>query len=96
MHGVGALTFSPNDKTVASTGTVRLWGVMAGVALQVLEGHTLNINTLLFSPDNKRATSVSRDGMIRFWDAATGIALQALNGHMGNTRAIAVRRAVRQ
>ncbi|KAF3277773.1 hypothetical protein TWF970_005026 [Orbilia oligospora] len=70
---IKSITFSPNNKMVASAsadGTIRLWDGATGAALQTLKGHET------FSPDSKTVVSGSLDGTIRLWDAATGASLQ--------------------
>ncbi|KAH8129977.1 WD40 repeat-like protein [Trichoderma asperelloides] len=46
--------------------------------LQTLEGHQEFIPSLVFSPDNTKLASCSRDGNFRVWDRATSACLQSL------------------
>jgi WD40 repeat protein len=69
--------FSPDGKTVASTGdnqdpAIRLWDPTSGRERRALEGHTKGVYDLAFSGDGKLLASVSRDGTVRVWDTATG------------------------
>ncbi|KAG0283804.1 WD_REPEATS_REGION domain-containing protein [Linnemannia gamsii] len=62
-------------KKVASAGadkTVRLWDLVTGEALFVLEGHTDIVKGIRFTSDGQRVVSGSCDETIRFWDAKTG------------------------
>ncbi|KAM6514247.1 hypothetical protein FALCPG4_015403 [Fusarium falciforme] len=51
--------------------------------LQTLEGHDGAVNSVVFSADDQRLASGSRDGMIRVWDAATGVCLQTIKSDGG-------------
>lgn len=69
--------------TLAATGsqdrTIRLWRTATGEADRTLEGHTLPVTGLAFSPDGERLASVASDpekpnlgGEFRLWNVATG------------------------
>ncbi|KAF2195146.1 WD40 repeat-like protein [Zopfia rhizophila CBS 207.26] len=49
-----------------------------------LEGHSLSVYAMAFSPDGKQLASASWDETVRPWDAATGAALQMLEGPSGS------------
>jgi WD40 repeat protein len=49
--------------------------------LQILEGHSGEVEFVTFSPDGKQLASCSSDHTIRIWDTATGATLQILKGH---------------
>ncbi len=49
-----------------------LWNVQTSQVLAQLEGHTLAINDVEFSPDGRTALTSSQDGLIILWDVATG------------------------
>jgi WD40 repeat protein/transcriptional regulator with XRE-family HTH domain len=47
----------------------------------ILSGHTNSLFALIFSPDNKRIATASRDRTARLWDTVTGRELLTLHGH---------------
>jgi NACHT domain/WD domain, G-beta repeat len=62
------------------------WNAM----LQTLEGHTVAVTSVAFSPDGKQIVSGSRDKTVRRWDAATGQQLlPALEGHTDPVTSVA-------
>lgn len=73
--------FSPNGKLLAWSGgtTVRLY-ILATGGWQTLEGHTLRIYRIAFSPDGKLLASSSIDGTVRLWNVATGVAWKTIEG----------------
>jgi WD40 repeat protein len=57
--------------------------------IQTLEGHSNDVITLSFSPNDKQLASGSWDRTIRIWDTATGTCLQTFKGHSGHIQTIA-------
>jgi WD40 repeat protein len=49
--------------------------------VKVIEGHTDNVNSAVYSPDGTRIVSGSDDKTVRVWDAYTGKQLAVLEGH---------------
>jgi WD40 repeat protein len=77
----GALTYSPDGRTVASgnsdDGTLRLWNVADPNAPQlrfVLDAHKQarsrhgTVHAVAFAPDGKTLVSAGDDGVVRFWN----------------------------
>ncbi|KAH7418721.1 NACHT and WD40 domain protein [Cadophora sp. MPI-SDFR-AT-0126] len=59
-------------------------------ALQTLEGHLGEVNTVAFSPGGGLVVSgSSSDNTVRLWDAATGALQQTLKGHSSPVAAVA-------
>jgi WD40 repeat protein len=82
--GILAVQFSPDGKTILSTGedkTLRLWDAASGTELNALRGHTAGVAAAGFSPDGKTIVSAGEDKTLRLWDAASGKALKVLTGH---------------
>jgi WD40 repeat protein len=74
-HGVLALAFAPDGKTLASAGgdhLIRIWDVSSGKELRQLRGHAYFVTSVAFSADGKSLVSASRDGTLRVWQAADG------------------------
>ena len=73
---VGAITFSPNGKILATAGgngTTYLWKVSSGQKIATLaEGPAESTNAVAFSPDGKFLATANGNGITYLWKAATG------------------------
>ena len=68
--------------TSGSSGkTVRLWYVQTGDCCAVLEGHSSEVNTVVFSPDGQWVASGSGDRTVRVRDVRIGDTRAVLEGH---------------
>jgi RNA polymerase sigma factor (sigma-70 family) len=97
-HGVNAVAFSPDGKTVASTGldeTIRWWDQDTGKEIRKAtwrEARAYPLSTpdrLAFTPDGKTLVSTGGDCTLRLWDAATGEQRQGPEGHEGGVGMVA-------
>ncbi|KAE8372212.1 hypothetical protein BDV26DRAFT_298071, partial [Aspergillus bertholletiae] len=57
--------------------------------LQTLEGHSLSVRSVAFSPDGCMLASGSADETIKLWDTATGMLRQTLEGHSLSVSSVA-------
>jgi WD40 repeat protein len=72
---VVSLSFSPDGKTLASTGgekVIRLWDVATGREAVPQRGHRSAIRALAVSPADGTVFTGGYDGTIRRWDPASG------------------------
>jgi len=83
LNADGILAIAANEKTV------RLVDALTGDIRRVLEGHTLGVTCVDFSPDNTTLVSGSRDGSMRLWNATTGELLHVLNEQSGEIQSVA-------
>ncbi|KAM5527628.1 vegetative incompatibility protein HET-E-1 [Fusarium oxysporum f. sp. phaseoli] len=61
--------------------TVRIWNVEAGDCVRVLEGHSGEVNTVVFSHDSTKLASASSDKTVRIWNVETGDCVRVLEGY---------------
>jgi WD40 repeat protein len=89
------LSFSPDGKLIAAAGgswnhgQIIIWDLATGETKYTLEGHTLMVNSLCFSPDGSRLASGSNDGTIKLWDMQTGEEVLTLRGHKSGVLSLA-------
>lgn len=53
----------------------------SGQLLATLQGHTMNLNSAVFSPDSQLILTASSDDTARVWSAGSGQLLTTLRGH---------------
>jgi len=52
-----------------------------GECKQTFSGHTLKVNSAVFSADNSRILTASEDRSAKIWDSCTGVCKQTFTGH---------------
>jgi RNA polymerase sigma factor (sigma-70 family) len=73
--GIQSLRFSPDGRTLASTGAepiIRVWDVATGRETFAHSGHRGWIRKLAFSPADGTVFTAGQDGTIRQWEPASG------------------------
>lgn len=82
---IAAVTFSPDGKTIASSGESSLWvwDLATGRGRKlcdeaVLSGRGRNV---AFAPDGKTVAAAGEDSTVGIWDVANGRRLRQLKGH---------------
>ncbi len=82
--GVGALSFSPDGRTLGSTGwqdqKLYLWEVATGHCRRQVV-HDGGSKFLMFTPNGRMLITAGNDKVIRFWDLAEGVQRPPLEGH---------------
>jgi WD40 repeat protein/serine/threonine protein kinase len=91
-----SLCFSPDGKTLASTGswdhTARLWDVSTGTVKAILKAdeiHGWSFWVAVFSPDGKTLATGGDPSNVRLWDVATGRLKTELTGHAATVWSLA-------
>ncbi|CAF3619940.1 unnamed protein product, partial [Fusarium graminearum] len=56
--------------------------------LLTLEGHSYEVNSVVFSHDSKKVASASHDKTIRIWNAETGKCERVLEGHSNSVNSV--------
>jgi WD40 repeat protein len=82
-----ALEIAPHSGQLATLGgdnTALIWDAAWQKPVFVLSGHTMDVNSVDWSPDETRLVTASLDGTAIIWDAQTGKALHTLAGHQGS------------
>src|SRR6201999_3869578 len=58
-------------------------------SLQVFEGHSNGVNSVVISSNGKKLASASNDNTVRLWDVEKGEAIgSALEGHSGVVKSV--------
>jgi len=76
------------DTDTCVTGEVVIYEVESGEILQNLSGHTDDVISVAFSPDDSLLLSGSDDQTARVWDVESGEELHVLEGHNGGVVAV--------
>jgi WD40 repeat protein len=69
-------------------GTVKIWDLVTGRLLRILNGHTKDLWSVEYSPDGTHFASGGMDNTVRLWDGATGEPRHTLT-HSGGVTCLA-------
>ncbi|MEM9527124.1 MAG: WD40 repeat domain-containing protein [Bacteroidota bacterium] len=79
-----ALSFSPQDRLLASAGVdgkVVIWDVASARPLRIMEGHKDYVIAVSWMPDGETLASASWDGKVIYWEPGTGKKIQESERH---------------
>ena len=80
---INEIKYSPDGTRLAVVSAIGIWiyDAQTDEALELIKGHTAEVNSVAFSSDGNTLASGSADSTIRLWDANTGSHLHTLTGH---------------
>lgn len=84
-HGavVHSIAFSDNNSLLSANedGTLRIWEVVSGQCLHVVQGYAVSISDIAWSLDGRQLASGGTDGLVTVWEVIGGRASKVLRGH---------------
>jgi WD40 repeat protein len=90
VSGSGDRNVARLDPKADNDCSVRLWEVRTGKELRRLDGHSVEVCAVAFSPDGSRIASGGADRTCIIWDAATGREVARVQRRAGRVETVAV------
>src|SRR5215213_474296 len=63
--------------------SARLWDARTGRLIDILKGHTGDVNSAVFSSDGNLVLTAGEDGLVLVWSTDSGTVVNKLQGHNG-------------
>ncbi|MBE9571898.1 MAG: DUF4062 domain-containing protein [Proteobacteria bacterium] len=95
-QAVNSVSITADGKHAVSAGRldIRLWDLIRGECLLILEGHATDtndgVNSVSVTPDGKLAISGADDKTLRVWDLKKGQCIQILVGHTESVTSVSI------
>jgi len=88
-RGGSAVCISPDGRYALSVdGRPLLWKMATGRCVRSFEGHTRNVNSVIFSPDGQYLLSGSADNTLKLWEIETGCCVRTFKGHTSGVNSV--------
>ena len=91
VGGVNAMILTHDGNRLVSAGrSIKVWKAADGSFIKAIDGHSLGINALALSRDDRYLVSASNDATLKVWDFENGQELMTLAGHGGPVTAVVI------